>query len=257
MVLELTWLGQSGLLLRDGGRTVLVDPWLSPSPERAAPPPDMAGLPRQIDLLLITHGHGDHLDPEGLKQLARRSRIAEIVAPDPHLTTLAEVLPDVPRLGARPGQRLDRLDGITVLPAWHGITVADGYGPIVAADGTSPHVGYVFSLGGIRLYISGDTIFEGSLVDAVRRLRPSLLFLPVNGRDAEREARGILGNLSADEAVDFALAAGAHALVPLHHDGVTGNTVDIGEVASAAAGKPLHLILPARSIPLVLDGIRP
>ncbi|MCX5515770.1 MBL fold metallo-hydrolase [Kaistia algarum] len=257
MALELTWLGQSGLLLRDGSRTVLVDPWLSPSSERASPPPDISRLPQHVDLLLITHGHGDHLDPEGLQKLAGWCRIAEILAPDPHLGTVGEALRDVPRLGARPGQRIERLGGISVIPAWHGVTVSDGYGPMIAADGTSPHVGYFFVLGGVRVYVSGDTISDAALIEAARPLRPSLVFLPVNGRDAGREARGILGNMSADEAVRFALAVGADTLVPLHHDGVTGNTAEIGQVAHAAACKPLHLVLPARSIPLVIDGNRP
>ena len=49
--------------------------------------------------------------------------------------------------------------------------------------------------------------------------------LPVNGRDPEREARGIVGNMDAREAVELALAIGATLLVPIHWDGFAGNTV--------------------------------
>jgi L-ascorbate 6-phosphate lactonase len=254
MGLYVTWLGQSGLLLESGGQTVLIDPWLSPHPLRTLPPPVIGIWPAQIDLVLITHGHGDHLDLPGLASLTGRTRIAEIAAPEPHLASIAEALPGIRRMGVRPNTPLDRLGGIAVLPAWHGVTVADGYGPMIAADGTSPQVGYQFELGGVGVYISGDTIADPALVEAVRPLRTELVFLPVNGHDAEREARGILGNMSADEAVDFALAIGARALVPLHFDGVSGNTSDVGEVERAANGKPLRLILPARSIPWAFNG---
>jgi L-ascorbate metabolism protein UlaG (beta-lactamase superfamily) len=256
MALTVKWLGQSGLLLAGDGRNVLIDPWLSPHPERATPPPRLE-WPVRIDLLLITHGHGDHLDLDGLEGLARHTQIAEIAAPFPHLASLEAALPAIPCVGVRPHFTLDRLGGIAVLPAWHGVTTADGYGPMIGADGTSPHVGYFFTLGGIRAYASGDTLANDTLLDMVRRWQPQLMFLPVNGRDSSREARGILGNMSAAEALDFAVAAGASILVPLHHDGVAGNTADIGELARAAQGRPLHLILPARSIPFVLDGTRP
>ena len=256
MALTVTWLGQSGLLLAGDGRIVLIDPWLSPHPERATPPPQLE-WPNRIDLLLITHGHGDHLDLDGLKGLAKHIQIAEIAAPIPHLAAIEAALPAIPRVGVRPHFTLDRLGGIAVLPAWHGVTAADGYGPMIGADGASPHVGYFFTLGGMRIYVSGDTLADDALLGMVRPWQPQLMFLPVNGHDSSREARGILGNMSAAEALEFAIAAGASTLVPLHHDGVTGNTADIGEIARAAQGRPMHLLLPARSIPFVLDGTLP
>ncbi len=254
MALRVTWLGQSGLLLESSGRVVLVDPWLSDHPERAIPPPVMRAWPPRTDLLLVTHGHGDHLDLAGVADLSRLTAISEIIIPEPHLAAVAAGLPGIARVGTRPGDTLDRLGGITVLPAWHGVTVADGYDPMIGPDGTSPHVGYAFSLGGMDTYVSGDTLAHPSLVDAVKKIRPSLVFLPVNGRDRAREATGILGNMTSIEAVDFAVSVGADTLVPLHYDAVTGNTSDVGEVARAAQGRPLHVVIPARTIPFTFNG---
>jgi L-ascorbate 6-phosphate lactonase len=254
MALRMTWLGQSGLLLEGGGRVVLVDPWTSNHPDRAKPPPVVRFWPARIDLLLITHGHGDHLDLAGIARLSRAAVISEIVVPKPHVEAVAAELPDIVCVGARPGETLDRFGGVTVLPAWHGVAAADGYDPMIGPDGTSPHVGYAFSLGGTGAYVSGDTLAHPSLVDAVKEIGPNLVFLPVNGRDPAREARGILGNMTSREAVDFAVSVGAHTLVPLHYDAVIGNTSDVGEVARAAQGQPLHVVIPARAIPFTFEG---
>ncbi|VAX36349.1 hypothetical protein MNBD_PLANCTO03-739 [hydrothermal vent metagenome] len=76
------WLGHGGVLLRQGGMTILVDPVLGDrigprvggrtiGPSRLRPSPvEVRGLPT-VDLVLITHAHYDHLDRPTLEQLAR------------------------------------------------------------------------------------------------------------------------------------------------------------------------------------------
>jgi hypothetical protein len=54
--------------------------------------------------------------------------------------------------------------------------------------------------------------------------------LPINGRDSEREGRGIVGNMDAREAVELALA---------------GNTVPPGTAVDVADGR-IHVVVPAR-----------
>ncbi|MCC7388635.1 MAG: MBL fold metallo-hydrolase [Phycisphaerales bacterium] len=80
------WLGHGGLLLRQGETTCLVDPVLSErigpriggrviGPGRlSAAPVGVDRLP-EIDLVLITHAHYDHLDRATLEQLARRGTV--------------------------------------------------------------------------------------------------------------------------------------------------------------------------------------
>ncbi len=84
---RILWLGHAAFLMQVGGKTLLIDPYLSPiagpapfGPKRFAPP----GLPVEmlppIDALLITHNHYDHLDTATIARLPRKDRI-EVIAP--------------------------------------------------------------------------------------------------------------------------------------------------------------------------------
>ena len=95
-----------------------------------------------------------------------------------------------------------------------------------------------------RLYHAGDTIVTDALRAALAP-RIDVALLPINGRDAERESRGIVGNMDAAEAVELALEIGASTLVPYHWDGFAGNTVPPGATVDAAAGR-IHVVVPSR-----------
>ena len=74
MAMELVWLGQGGFLIRCGGASICLDPYLSDSCERSgghtriAPAPlDPASI--DADVFVITHDHMDHLDEGTLRQI--------------------------------------------------------------------------------------------------------------------------------------------------------------------------------------------
>ena len=77
--LRITWMGHSTLLLEIDSRRILIDPvwdqraspveWLGP--KRFFPPPlPLEDLP-QIDAVLVSHDHYDHLGAKTIRQLAR------------------------------------------------------------------------------------------------------------------------------------------------------------------------------------------
>jgi L-ascorbate metabolism protein UlaG (beta-lactamase superfamily) len=69
-------LGQSGVALRSGDDLVLIDPFLSPRPDRVAEPiADPSGLVG-VTAILATHEHGDHLDLPTWTVLAAASQNA-------------------------------------------------------------------------------------------------------------------------------------------------------------------------------------
>lgn len=80
---RVTWLGHASFLVQGGGVSILIDPVFS---EFCAPLP-LPGLKRMvalpcglgdlpaIDLVLLTHGHYDHLDLPTLRRLGRDMRV--------------------------------------------------------------------------------------------------------------------------------------------------------------------------------------
>lgn len=240
---KLTWLGQAGFLLETDGCRALIDPWLSPHEARLIAPPPFELVSEAIDWVLVTHEHDDHLDLPFLRRLAARSPSARLILPAPIAARAEGVLATS---SVAPGEDLDLGElSVHVVPAWHAVEMADGYG-----DGGGRFVGYVISGAGPTLYHAGDTIPDPALAEALSDRGVEIALLPVNGRDAEREARNIVGNLDAVEAVELARAIGSRTLVPYHWDAVAGNTARPGDAADEAAARGgLHVLILAQLIP--------
>jgi L-ascorbate metabolism protein UlaG (beta-lactamase superfamily) len=54
------------------------------------------------------------------------------------------------------------------------------------------------------------------------------MFLPINGRDAERYRRNTIGNMTYQEAADLAGALRPKVVAPMHYDMFAGNAEDPG-----------------------------
>jgi L-ascorbate 6-phosphate lactonase len=239
MSVLLTWIGQAGFLLRTPATRLAVDPFLSDHPDRRFPSPVGAGDLAGTELVLATHEHLDHLDAPGLRDLLERDDRTRVVVPAPVAPVAAEAgLPPDRLVAARPGQPLTAGD-VTVhpVPALHGVHVTDAYSHGLPADGDQVrYLGYVLETPAGRLYHAGDTLRWPGQAELLRQLAVDVALLPINGRDAEREARDIVGNLDAGEALGLARDAGIGSVVPMHYDLMNGNLGDPGELARLAPG---------------------
>jgi L-ascorbate metabolism protein UlaG (beta-lactamase superfamily) len=225
----LVWLGQSSVALRLGGATALVDPFLSPHPDRLVPAPFAAEEARGIDLLLVTHDHLDHLDDAALPPIAAASPDAIVVVPIDVVERVVALGIERTRVRGMSDDGRIEIGAVTVdaVPACHGEGMEDAYR-------RGPFLGYVLSADGVRVYHAGDTLVFDDLVDRLRAFRVNLALLPINGRDKAREAEGIVGNMNAREAAQLALDIGADAAVPMHWDMFASNPGDPAEFVAAA-----------------------
>jgi L-ascorbate metabolism protein UlaG (beta-lactamase superfamily) len=242
---RVTWLGQAGFRLDLGDSSFVVDPWVSPHENRLIPAPPLDVAADGVTALLITHEHFDHLDLGFLPTFFERSPTATVVVPEALVGLVESVVPEPQVVTVNPHDVIEvgRIE-IDVVPAIHGVTMDDAYGDGSSLGGGPRFVGYAFR-GLPSVYVAGDTIVTDEVASSLSRLGIEVAMLPINGRDPEREAKGIVGNMDAGEAVELALATGATRLIPYHWDGFAGNTVPPGTVVDAA-GARIEVIVPAR-----------
>lgn len=249
---EITWLGQAGFAIHTERLRVLIDPFVSEHELRLAPPPPSGTLTRDVDWLLITHEHLDHLDPDFIPILLESSPRARIVAPAP-LRELLEPIADASQLQlVQPGQELPLGSDaeLEVIPACHAVKVSDGYAA-QSAGGEARFVGYLLRFDTVTIYHAGDTLVTKELIEALSGRAIDVALLPINGRDFFREEAGLVGNMGAREAVQLAARTGVHTLVPMHWDLMAGNTERPGAVLDEviASGIDLHVLTLARQRP--------
>jgi L-ascorbate metabolism protein UlaG (beta-lactamase superfamily) len=237
VTVRLTWIGQAGFLVTSPATRLAVDPFLSDHPGRRFPSPVTPGDLAGTELVLATHQHLDHLDVPGLRALLELDGRARVVVPAPAVPDAVEAgLPPGRLVGARPGEPVAAGD-VTVhpVPALHGVHVTDAYSHGLPADGDQVrYLGYVLETPDGRLYHAGDTLRWDGQAELLRRHRVEVALLPINGRDPEREAQDIVGNLDHAEALALARDAGVGTVVPMHYDLMDGNLGDLAALARLA-----------------------
>ncbi|MBT6502982.1 MAG: hydrolase [Deltaproteobacteria bacterium] len=123
--LSVTWIGHSTYLLKTGGRTLLLDPYLtdlaSPlpvGPKRYVPPGiSLKNLP-PIDGIILSHNHYDHLDENAVENLPGKENIQVFVPLGMKLFFTERGYAQVSELDWHESIEMDGLK-LTALPAVH------------------------------------------------------------------------------------------------------------------------------------------
>ncbi len=186
----ITWLGHAAFsIVTPENKVVLIDPFLTGNP---ACPDDLKD-PETVDVILITHGHGDHLGDA--VPIARRARPEAVVTTADISHWLAEQgVANI--VGMNKGGTIHAAGlAVMMVHAEHTSTIMDGDTLIPAGES----VGYVVTFStGLRLYVAGDTALFGDMALIGRRYRPDAALLPIGdhftmGPDDAAEACRLLG----------------------------------------------------------------
>ncbi|MBX5441628.1 MAG: MBL fold metallo-hydrolase [Solirubrobacteraceae bacterium] len=148
MIDRLTWLGHATVLVEVGGARLLTDPVLRRRVAHLRRHAPAVPAPRDVDAVLLSHAHRDHLDLPTLRRLQPRPPL--VVAP------------------RGVGRTLRRLTGAEVRELEPGETTAVGPVRVVAVPAVhrvrrsplgpaSGALGFVVQHGGRRVYFAGDT----------------------------------------------------------------------------------------------------
>jgi L-ascorbate metabolism protein UlaG (beta-lactamase superfamily) len=182
---EVLWLGQAAFKITSpGGKVIVIDPWLRTNPRTPAAYKQLESIGK-IDVLLVTHGHFDHIaDAPALAQMYK----VPLRGPGDLNNTLGTlgVLPAelLPRMNK--GGTVEAAPGIKVSPvrAEHS-SVYVWRNPATQKDEVHPGgepVGWIIELeNGYRIYHGGDTAVFGDMKLIGERWRPDLALLPIGG----------------------------------------------------------------------------
>lgn len=170
--MQITWLGHSAfLLVTPAGTRILCDPWLSnPScpPEWAKP-----AMLLPLDLILLSHGHGDHLGDT--VQVARESGAPVVCLFEVGQYLTAKGLQNVRDMGIGGTQEVAGVT-ITMTNAVHSGSNMDG-DRIVYLGGAA---GFILRQTGMpTTYYAGDTALFGDMKIIAELYRPEIAFLPI------------------------------------------------------------------------------
>jgi len=135
--LKITPIKHASLMLEFQGKAIHIDPWSQG---------DYSGLPK-ADVIIVTDIHGDHMDPAKINEVKKPGTV--IVAP-------AAVAKTVTEATVLNNGESKTIEGITIeaVPMYN-LTRGPSQGKLFHDKGRGN--GYVLTLGGKRIYISGDT----------------------------------------------------------------------------------------------------
>lgn len=209
--MKVTYLGQAGLLFEKNGFKIMIDPYLFDSVEKINPknyrrvPVDESFFKIKPDVMIFTHNHLDHYDPETVSHFIDENSNITVLAPK-------SVWDEVRKIGGSNNY---------ILFNRHTEWCENGikFTAVKAEHSDITPIGVIIDDGERKYYVTGDTLYNEEIFGDI----PSdiyALFLPVNG---------VGNNMNMTDAARFAKRINAERTVPIHigmFDEITADEFD-------------------------------
>jgi L-ascorbate metabolism protein UlaG (beta-lactamase superfamily) len=206
---EITWLKHDAFLLKGDGIVVAIDPY------------ELCSVPEKADLVLVTHDHFDHCDPNSVRLVAKPDAV--IFAPQNAASKLGKNVRVV-----KAGDVLTE-KGVTikVVPAYNVRPERQRFHPKNYGG-----VGYLITLAGKTVYHPGDT----DLIPEMDNLgQVDIALLPVSGTYV----------MDAQEAAEAVKRIKPTHVIPMHYGSIVGSKADAEKFAQLVAGQTtVHILEP-------------
>jgi L-ascorbate metabolism protein UlaG (beta-lactamase superfamily) len=230
--IRITWNGHATTTVETpDGKIILIDPWLAHNPST---PEDQKQIDK-VDLMLISHGHGDHMGDA--ISIAQRTR--------PHIISMNEICMYLGSKGVQDcsggntgGSQTWEGIRVTMVDAIHSSSIQEGDTTIYAGL----PVGFVIRFPDhFTLYHAGDTaVFEGMRLIG-RLYEPDVAMLPIGDHYT-------MGPREAAEAIRL---LGVTRVIPMHFGTfpiLTGTPADLEKEASDISGLRIITLNPGQSV---------
>lgn len=196
--MKITWLGQAGLLFEKDGLIIMIDPYLSDSVKKTEPKNyrrvEVLETLFDIkpDVMIFTHNHLDHYDPETVPNFVNETTNVLVLAP-------TSVCNEVRKVGG---------DNNFVQFNRHTTWTQAGvkFTAVKAEHSDNCAIGVIIDDGEKKYYITGDTLYNDEIFTDI----PDdiyAVFLPVNG---------VGNNMNMDDAKAFCEKINPQIAVPIH-----------------------------------------
>ena len=171
--IKLTWLGHSTFRIETPeGKILYVDPWVAGNPAC----PEKERTVQHVDILLCTHGHGDHIGDA--VEICKKHQ--------PTVVGIFELCLWLEKKGAKNIAPMNKGGSMTVgdvkvtmVHADHSCGIQDGDQIIYGGEA----VGYVMEFtNGVKLYHAGDTNVFGDMKIIHELYGPEIAMLPIGDR---------------------------------------------------------------------------
>ena len=197
--MKITWLGQAGLLFETRGKIIMIDPYLSDSVAKIQPqnkrrvPVDESLFDITPDVIILTHDHLDHTDPETLCHYLKKDSDVLVLASPNAWKKVREEFPGTNNNYVMFAKGTEwSLDGIR-------------FKAVYAEHSDFAAIGVIIYAEGKVYYVTGDTLYNESVFASLDE-NIDYVFLPVNG---------VGNNMNFEDGKRFCERINAHA-IPLH-----------------------------------------
>ena len=168
--IKLTWLGHATFRVETpGGKVILIDPWVMGNPMC----PEKEKKVKKVDIMLVTHGHGDHIGDA--VEIAKQH--------NPKVVGIPELCRWLQKKGVQQAAEMNKGGTqtvgdikVTMVHADHSCGIQDGNETVYGGEAC----GYVVKFAnGMKIYHAGDTNVFGDMQIIRELYGPDIAMLPI------------------------------------------------------------------------------
>jgi L-ascorbate metabolism protein UlaG (beta-lactamase superfamily) len=168
--IKLTWLGHATFRVETpGGKTIYIDPWVMGNPMTPASEKTV----KKVDVMLCTHGHGDHIGDA--VEIAKKHKPAVVGIPELCHWLGSKGVSNLAEMNKGGTQTVGDVR-VTMVHADHSCGISDGGQMVYGGEAC----GYVIEFGnGVKIYHAGDTNVFGDMAFIRDLYAPEIAMLPI------------------------------------------------------------------------------